>query len=154
MGVDTSFAAGFSPGSFAPHSRYPSRCSLLPILRCAFAILHPFAQATELPFNAPTLFGENHRRSVCITIGFMIKRLFAVAVALVLASASSAALPLTSKTSTILYLPIDERYATRGMFLNLASSTTPYEVLTPPDEIICFWKRAGVSQYFHATSTS
>jgi hypothetical protein len=73
--------------------------------------------------------------------------LLAVAVAFFVAPTSEAAvLRNASKTATILYLPIDERYATRGMFLNLASSATPYQVLTPPEAIICSWKRAGFVQ--------
>ena len=39
----------------------------------------------------------------------------------------------------IIYLPIDERCNTRHMFLNLAR-LTPYEVLTPPPEMISNYK--------------
>jgi hypothetical protein len=67
---------------------------------------------------------------------------FAIAVAFLIASPGAAAVD-SSENLTILYLPIDERYATRGMFLNLVSSATPYRVLTPPESMICFWKRAG-----------
>jgi hypothetical protein len=80
-------------------------------------------------------------------MGLMIESLLTVAIAFafLFASASSDPVPPPAFNSpTILYLPIDERYATRGMFLNLASSTTPYRVLTPPESIICYWKRAGV----------
>jgi hypothetical protein len=70
----------------------------------------------------------------------------AIAIAFLVAPSSSAPLVAASKAPTIVYLPIDERYATRGMFLNLASSATAYQVLTPPESIICFWKRAGATR--------
>ena len=76
--------------------------------------------------------------------------LLAVAIAFLAASTSAAAVAVASETTSILYLPIDERYATRGMFLNLASSTTPYQVLTPPEAIICFWKKAGIAAMSNA----
>ncbi len=43
-------------------------------------------------------------------------------------------------SSTLVYLPLDERYATRGMFLNLVRAT-PFEVVTPSASLLCQWKR-------------
>ncbi len=82
------------------------------------------------------------------TKGLMSESLLAVAIAFAFLFASASSDPVLRpafNSPTILYLPIDERYATRGMFLNLVSSTTPYRVLTPPESSICFWKRAGIS---------
>jgi len=40
-----------------------------------------------------------------------------------------------SKSKTILFLPLDERFTTRDAFINLAR-TTPYVVLTPPTSLL------------------
>lgn len=40
----------------------------------------------------------------------------------------------------LVYFPIDERFATRGMFLNLAAAT-PFDVVSPPPELICSLKQ-------------
>lgn len=42
----------------------------------------------------------------------------------------------------MLYVPIDERFATRQNFLNLATLIEgDYEILTPPVDIICKLKQ-------------
>lgn len=40
---------------------------------------------------------------------------------------------------TILYIPLDERFATRDAFINLAK-LTPYKVITPPKELLPYMK--------------
>lgn len=46
--------------------------------------------------------------------------------------------------SKIIYFPLDERFATRGMFLNMAKIiSVDYQVLTPPTEIICNYRQSA-----------
>ena len=41
---------------------------------------------------------------------------------------------------TVLFLPLDERFATRGLTLNLGHIAPAYDILTPPEELISFRK--------------
>jgi hypothetical protein len=49
---------------------------------------------------------------------------------------------------TILYLPLDERYTTYRAFLNLAE-TTPYCILSPPEEMLPSWKTSADLDALH-----
>jgi len=45
--------------------------------------------------------------------------------------------PMIDSTPVIVFVPLDERFATRGLFLNLAKVATPrYRVVTPPEDMI------------------
>ena len=48
-----------------------------------------------------------------------------------------------SKTPVI-YFPLDERFATRGIFLNLANITSSdHEIFTPPLDIVCSYRQSA-----------
>ena len=51
----------------------------------------------------------------------------------------------SSQAKKILFVPLDERFATRGLWLNLARLTESagYEVDTPPLDIICERKKTA-----------
>jgi len=50
----------------------------------------------------------------------------------------------------VMMLPLDERFTTRDLFINMASIVDSYEVLTPPTDIICHWKQPADIPALHA----
>ena len=71
-------------------------------------------------------------------------RLTATLVLLLLCASVNAEAPVrravNAEPPKLVYFPIDERFATRGMFLNLAAAT-PFNVVSPPPELICSLKQ-------------